>query len=72
MGSEIFQSFDRTLRRIYWSRLIDDQIRTVQRENMRASLVISPYTGLSILADGEREFDEDCDDVRRAAVEGAA
>ena len=45
MGSSLFQSYERNMRRQFWMNIIDAQTAQVRRETFRASLIANPVTG---------------------------
>ena len=49
IGSESFNSYNRTLRRLMWADFIDEQMRIAREQQYRASLVDEPYKGQQAL-----------------------
>ncbi len=45
VGTPMFQSYNRTLRRLMWADFIDEQMRVAREQQYRATLVDSPYQG---------------------------
>ena len=45
MASTNFTAYDRTLRKIYWQNLIDQQLEANTTARFRASLVVNARTG---------------------------
>jgi hypothetical protein len=45
IGSESFEAYNRTLRRLLWADFIDEQLRIAREKKYRASLVEEPYQG---------------------------
>lgn len=66
MGSANFQAYDRTLRRMFMMRLVE-QLETERGGNFRASLVVNARTGLPQL-----RHPGDCAAPHPARVEEAA
>lgn len=42
MGSQLFQVYDRNLRRMFWLSFIDEHMKDERRKQFRASLVGAP------------------------------
>ena len=45
IGTPMFESYNRTLKRIMWADFIDEQMRVAREQQYRASLVDEPYKG---------------------------
>jgi hypothetical protein len=45
VGSAMFESYNRTLRRLMWADFVDEQMRVAREQSYRASLVEQPYDG---------------------------
>ncbi len=45
IGSDSFNSYNRTLRRLMWADFIDEQMRIAREQQYRASLVEEPFKG---------------------------
>lgn len=45
MASTNFAAFDRTLRRMHWMRVVDQQMEAQYLGRFKASLVVNPRTG---------------------------
>jgi hypothetical protein len=43
IGSPMFETYNRTLRRIMWADFIDEQLRIAREQQYRATLVEEPY-----------------------------
>ena len=43
IASAYFDDYSRTLRRVLWAELIDQQLREARRKQFRASLVADPF-----------------------------
>lgn len=57
LASELFETYNRNLRRIMWAELRDEQLRAARASQFRASLVDNPYveqTSLAMLYDHVR------------------
>lgn len=50
LGSPMFESYNRTLRRIMWADFIDEQMRIAREQQYRATLVEDPYHSQSSIA----------------------
>ena len=50
LGTQNFEAYNRTLRRILWADFIDEQLRVARENQYRASLVDKAYSGQPSLA----------------------
>lgn len=46
----MFETYNRTLRRIMWADFIDEQLRVAREKQYRATLVEEPYQGQQSIA----------------------
>ncbi len=45
LGTPIFESYNRTLRRLMWADFVDEQMRVAREQHYRATLVGQPFRG---------------------------
>jgi hypothetical protein len=46
MGSPLFRSFERNMRRQFWMNILDEQAQRERRDTFRASLVADPFASI--------------------------